>query len=352
MATITDIANAANVSISTVSRVLNYDESLSVTDETRRKIFETAENLNYTKYKKKKRDRDQKAAKIAANAASPALQGTIGILLWRTDEEELDDIYYMSIRLGVEKKASELGYNVVKLYQLDDNLTTNLDGIIAIGKFDAHTLEHIQTLNHNICVIGTNFPINNFDSVNTDFSQATDLALNHLLSLGHERIAFIGAEENQNMYGYREYKTPTILTYLDIMKNKNLFSEDYFFVQNEKSLNVEVAKTLTKVALKKWKNNMPSAILGLNDSVAIAIINTLQEEGFRIPEDISVMGINDISISQYVSPPLTTVKAFTEEMGETGIEILHEQINKPSINKRIFLETELVIRQSTARYEA
>ena len=88
---------------------------------------------------------------------------------------------------------------------------------------------------------------------------------------------------------------------------------------------------MTEEALEKWGNDLPTAILAYNDAFAIGVIHTLAAHGIKVPEEISVMGINDISISQYVSPPLSSVHAFTEEMGETGINLLHKRIQMPSI---------------------
>ena len=107
---------------------------------------------------------------------------------------------------------------------------------------------------------------------------------------------------------------------------------------------------LTEEALEKWGNDLPTAILAYNDAFAIGVIHTLAH-GIKVPEEISVMGINDISISQYVSPPLSSVHAFTEEMGETGINLLHKRIQMPSIPRRVLLNTELVVRQSTTTPE-
>ena len=103
-------------------------------------------------------------------------------------------------------------------------------------------------------------------------------------------------------------------------------------------------------ALEKWGNDLPTAILAYNDAFAIGVIHTLAAHGIKVPEEISVMGINDISISQYVSPPLSSVHAFTEEMGETGINLLHKRIQMPSIPRRVLLNTELVVRQSTTSH--
>lgn len=339
MATITDIARKASVSISTVSRVLNYDPTLSVTEETKRKIFEAAENLNYTKYKIKQKKVQEKLEKSSTTS--------IGIIQWRQDDKELEDIYYMSIRLGVEKRAAELGYTIVKLSQVDESSVKGVDGLLAIGKFTHDTIKKLHELHPNLCVIGSNFPLDNYDSVNTDFSQATELALNHLLDLGHKKIAFIGAEESENLYGYRRYKTPTTNTYRDMMISYGLFDEDYFILKENGNLDVSTGEELTKVALSKWKDNLPTAILAANDAFAIGVIHTLNANNIKIPEDISVMGINDISISQYVSPPLSSVKAFTEHMGEAGVDLLAKRISAPVVDQRVFLSTELVVRSST-----
>ena len=328
MATITDIAKVANVSISTVSRVLNYDPNLSVTEETKRKIFEAAETLNYTKYKTKNKNKQQEQLTPNLSLQTAPQEPSIAVVQWRSDDEELTDIYYMSIRLGAEKRAEELGYNILKVSQLEQHNLQGIDGILAIGKFTQKTLQELQQLHPN-------------------FYQATEIALTHLLELGHEKIAFIGAEESENMYGFRRYKTPTTNAYLDIMQHYHLFNEDYFILKENGMLDVKTGEQLTEEALEKWGNDLPTAILAYNDAFAIGVIHTLAAHGIKVPEEISVMGINDISISQYVSPPLSSVHAFTEEMGETGINLLHKRIQMPSIPRRVLLNTELVVRQST-----
>ena len=181
MATITDIAKVANVSISTVSRVLNYDPNLSVTEETKRKIFEAAETLNYTKYKTKNKNKQQEQLTPNLSVQTAPQEPSIAVVQWRSDDEELTDIYYMSIRLGAEKRAEELGYNILKVSQLEQHNLQGIDGILAIGKFTQKTLQELQQLHPNLCVIGSNFPLEEFDSVNTDFYQATEIALTHLL---------------------------------------------------------------------------------------------------------------------------------------------------------------------------
>lgn len=339
MATISDIAEQANVSIATVSRILNYDASLSVTEATKRKVFETAEALNYTKYKTKK----HKQRKVKNTKAA---EKNIALFQWRQGEEEFDDLYYMSIRIGAEKAAQQLGYNLIKGDTASDAMQSVV-GSICIGKFDERTIKRIVKLSENAVFIGTNFPLQNFDTVNSDYEQAAELAIEHLIQLGHQRIAFIGAEEHDNLHGYRQYRTPVVNTYRDIMRHYQLFDERYFFVDTNARLSVSLGESLTKQALASWGDELPTAILAANDAMAIGVMNELVAQRIEVPATISVVGINDLSFARYLNPPLTTVKTFTEEMGEVGMALLQKRIENPSIAQRVVLSTELVIRQST-----
>ena len=122
MATIKDIAHAAGVSSATVSRVLNQDQAMSVSDETRNKIFTIAKQLGYKKSKKTNK-RSKSSHRIA-------------IIEWYTEQEELDDLYYYSIRLGAEKRAQELSYEIIRIFNNDSMAQLeNIDGVIAkIGR--------------------------------------------------------------------------------------------------------------------------------------------------------------------------------------------------------------------------
>ncbi len=339
-ATITDIAHRADVSISTVSRVLNYDEGLAVTEETKRKIFEAAEALNYTKYKDKQRKSRAHAKRSNDN--------NIAFFQWRSDAEELDDLYYLSIRIGVEKRAQELGYNLIKATTPEQAVLDNVQGSLCIGKFDEPTIRKILKVSPNTVFVGTNFPLEDFDTINGDFVQGTTLALQHLFGLGHTKIAFIGAEERSSMYGYRTYKTPVVNTYRDVMRHYGYFDEDYFIVDRNANLSVQVGMDLAKRKLSEWGEALPTAILCGNDLMAVGVMNELRAQGIRVPQDISVMGINDLSMARYVNPPLTTIKVFTEEMGELGLDTLLARIKQPSIAKRITMSTKLIRRGSTA----
>ncbi|MDR1567692.1 MAG: LacI family DNA-binding transcriptional regulator [Streptococcaceae bacterium] len=342
MATLSDIAEKANLSIATVSRVLNMDNSLSITIENKRKIFEIAEELNYTKYKDKKKQHKQDKPLTKATLKSD----TLAVIQRYKESEELEDAYYLSIRLGAEKRATELGYNLLMINNIDDIEDTKIVGGIAIGNYNEKELKALNRKIKNLCVIGSSFPIASFDAVNTDFTSATLEAMEYLYQKGHRKIAFIGAEETDDMYGYRKFRAPTTNAYYDFMKAKQLFRKDYFIVASNMPLEVSNGEKLTLEALKLWKDDLPTAILAANDAMAIGINHVLTAEKIKIPEDISLMGINDITVSRYITPPLTTVKVYTEEAGEIGIETVHNRITNPSIYRRVLLTTDIIERQS------
>ncbi|MBU5593935.1 LacI family DNA-binding transcriptional regulator [Amphibacillus sp. MSJ-3] len=335
MATIKDIAKKTNLSITTVSRVLSYDPSLSVTHETKQKVFETAEKLNYTKHIRKKQRRDEAITNIA-------------IIQWLDAKEEIDDIYYMSIRIGVEKRAAELGLNLLKMTTIKNGLPNNIEGILAIGKFDQQSVDELTKLNKNVVFIGNNHPLNGFDTINGDFSQATEIALTHLIEKGHKRIGFIGAEDKKHLHGYRKYKSPAIYTFIDYLKSKNLFDESLFFFTNTSEPNTQVGYRLMNEALTTLSDNLPTAFFAVNDEIALGCLNALREHKLRVPDDVSIISINDLSISQFLTPALTTVKVYTEEMGELGINTLKERMESEGnpIAKRITLSTKLIERDT------
>lgn len=337
MTTIKDIAKKTNLSITTVSRVLNYDPTLSVTHATKQKVFETAEKLNYTKHINKKQKRNEHLTNIA-------------IIQWLDLKEEIEDIYYMSIRIGVERRAAELGFNLLKMTTEENGLPDDIEGILAIGKFDQDAVDEIAKLNKNVVFIGTNYPLNGFDTINGDFSQASEIALSYLIKQGHKKIGFIGAEDEKNLHGYRAYKSPSIYTFIDYLSSRDLFDESLFFFENTSEPNIQVGYKLMKKALDTLQNNLPSAFFVVNDAMALGCLNALRENNITVPDDISLISINDLSVSQFLTPALTTVKVFTEEMGEVGINTLKERIEADnSIEKRIILGTKLIERDTVKK---
>lgn len=329
MATIKDIAELAGVSIATVSRVLNYDSSLSVGDETKKRIFEVAEQLSY----KKKPARKLETGKIA-------------LLQWYTEKEELEDLYYMSIRLGVENQARQLGFSVAKYFQDNyaDLKQDEIQGLIAIGKFSNKQIKDMVSITSNIVFVDISPDEEKFDSIVIDFEKATKKVIDHYLKHGHEEIGYIGGREvfKDKTSTIEDLREVTFKTYL---AEKGRLNEAFMYVG---SFSVDDGHSLMKKAIMEHGENLPTAFFAANDSLAVGALRALLEEGIPVPGRVNIIGVNDISISKYVFPSLSTVKVFTELMGETAVNTLVERIEGRKIAKKITISTQLIIRDSSS----
>ncbi|NLG92899.1 MAG: LacI family DNA-binding transcriptional regulator [Clostridiales bacterium] len=321
MALIKDVAERAGVSIGTVSRVLNYDETINVADDTRKRIFEAAQELEYTPTQHK-RKRKQK----------------IGLIYSYSLEEELEDIYYLSARVAIEKKIQDNKESVVHL-SLSQNLEKlkGIDGIIALGTFHKNEVEMIRQANKPVVFADCSPDEDSFDSVVINLEKGARKVMNYLYDLGHRKIAFLGGNlpgEEAVDFREREYEL--------FMRKHDCFSED--FVMAGGYTPKDGYHMMTELL---QKNKGVTAVFAINDSVAVGCYKAIYENSLRIPEDISVVGFNDIPTAQFMLPPLTTVKTHVDLMGETAVTLIREKINmQRTVPKKIVIPTALVVRES------
>ncbi|SDO39164.1 LacI family DNA-binding transcriptional regulator [Alkalicoccus daliensis] len=325
MATIKDIAFRAGVSAATVSRVLNYDKTLSATEETKKKVFEAAEELSYTKIRHKK-----------------AAEQKIAFLHWVDEKEELNDIYYMAIRFGIEKRAATANTTLFRFNDIE-SIDQDVDGIIAVGRFNPAQVKELKEISNHIVFVDTNPDEENSDTVLADFERVTTSVLDYFTHKGFQEIGFIG--------GYETYKNAiSPITdvreryYRNYMTEKNLLKEDHIFIGD---FSVESGYKLMKEAIQQLGDQLPQAFFAANDPLAIGALRALHEGGISVPERVRLIGVNDITVSKYVYPPLSTVKIYTELMGETAVDLISEQINeKRNVAKKVFLSSKLIIRKT------
>lgn len=335
MATIKDIATQAGVSPATVSRVLNYDESLSVSDEKRKLILEIAETLNYVP----PRQRHQ--------AAKGSMR--IGLAHWYDAKQELEDPYYMSIRVGIEMACTQENIELIKIYKnetSDYSAMGTVDGIIAIGKFLKAEVEALEALNPLVVFVDSSPNDLRYDSVLIDFDAAVKKALNHLAELGHKEIAYLGGREELG-HEHVQLVDPREHIYKAFMERQGTYTPENIWLG---TFFPESGYALTKQALVRKQNGetFPTAIFAANDSLAIGALRAIYEAGYKVPEDIAVIGFNDIPSALYTVPQLSSIRVFKEFMGETAVELLLERIrNKREIAKKVIVPTELVVRMST-----
>ncbi|MDP4089627.1 MAG: LacI family DNA-binding transcriptional regulator [Bacillota bacterium] len=333
MATIKDIAARAGVSIAAVSRVLNFDETINVSDSTKKKILEAAEELNYIPLRERK---NRKKDYI-----------NLGIVHWYSDKEELEDPYYLSIRMGIEKHCADEHVFFVRINKGEKyEKLESLDGIIAIGKFGDKDIEGFRKLTTNIVFVDSSPDEDLYDSVVIDFRKAVTGVLDYLTSLGHKEIYYMGGEEYVNE-GTTKVKDYRLETYRDYMEEIDLYSSDNVLLG--RFTHADGYRLMREALLQGRK---PSALFIASDSMAIGTYKAIMEAGLSLPGDISVIGFNDISTAQYMIPALSTVKVYKDFMGETAVDLILERLkNERAISKKIIVPTRLIIRESCRSLE-
>lgn len=326
--TIKDIAEKAGVSIATVSRVLNYDSTLSVSEETKKKIFKIAEDLDY----KKRKHKTNTTRRIV-------------FLHWGTESEELNDVYYMAIRVGIEERSEYHKIQLLKYLKQDYlDIPENIDGIIIVGHMADEPLKKLKLLTTNIVIIDPFYDVDGIDTVQIDFKKVTKRVLDHFIERGHEKIGFIGGYETfhgtaQPIQDKREKY------YREHLSKKKLLNESYIFIDD---FTADSGYTQMKNAIDTLKDDLPTAFFIGSDPIAIGALRALHEQNIKVPDRVSLISIDDISISKYVYPALSTVRIETELMGETAVDLIIDKLaSERTVAKKIFIETTLKLRDSS-----
>lgn len=336
MATIKDIAKQAGVSPATVSRVLNYDATLSVSDEKRQLILEIAEALDYATPRQRQ---DKKTVQ----------RQRIGLIHWYTIQQELEDPYYMSIRMGIEKQCYENNLDIVKIYDprhYDFAQLGDVAGLIAIGKFSDSDLDQFIALSPHVVFVDSSPRENVFDSIIIDFEKAVVEVIQHFLDHGHSHIGYIGGREyvgvERTPLGERRE-----MVFHDYLLKHNLLDSEQIYIG---SFVAASGYELMKRAIENSGDRLPTAFLIASDSMAIGALRALHEKGIAVPEQVAIIGFNDIPTSKYTVPPLASVRVHKEFMGETAVDLLLERVQKQrTIPKKVIVPTELILRESARK---
>ncbi|TFJ45371.1 LacI family transcriptional regulator [Carnobacterium divergens] len=324
--TIKDIAQTVGVSSATVSRVLNYDETLSVGNETKKKIFEVAEELNYKKHHRKQR----------------VGKRTVRFVQWFNNQEELDDIYYLSIRLGIEKRAEEAGITLIK-EPFNELSTKEMDGTIVLGKFDEQQIQRLGLLKGPLLFVDFDAMALGYDSIVVDFFQSVEMVLQEFQNKGHQKIGILSGQE-YTKESNKLLEDARLTAFKQQLKAVGAYHQE-FVLQAEFS--VEAGYETMKKFIETTKE-LPTALFAASDALAIGALRALQEASIQVPQGIELIGFNDVSVAKYVSPALTTVKVHTEWMGELAVDTVKELIENPApVPRKITIGTELIYRTST-----
>lgn len=328
MATLRDIAKKAHVSAATVSRVLNNDLTLSVTDQTRANILKIATDLNYQK----------------ANHKNSRFQKHIALVQWYSESKEQDDLYYMTIREGIEQQAPKYGFEILRIFHNDlEQIPTDIDGIIAIGKFSSDQVTTMKKISSNLVFIDDDQFSKGFDTVLPDFNYGIEQVVDYFANQNISDIGLIYGEETSTddkriIPDFRFNSFQQAMNKHSIFKSKLCFKGDFTKESGYQQMK-QAIKTLP---------NLPQAFFISNDPMASGALKALQEEQISVPDQVQIFSFNDTSIASLVNPELSSVAVATVQMGETAVDAIQDVLTNPRhVAKKVILMTKLIFRQST-----
>jgi DNA-binding LacI/PurR family transcriptional regulator len=342
--TLKEIAAEAGVSVSTVSRVVNSRNDSFASKEVRDRIWTIVKKGGYLPNKSA---RELQQGKINGEAAR---SGSLCCILGHTDTVEENPFFAQLSRI-IEKQSLERGFPVrfsYSIFDVNEKLMTNVikekiesfkpDGAVTIGQFSKCAIDLLNRYYSNIIYVGRCKISADWDQVICDAYEAAEMALSHLFSQGHRRIGYLGETENEVRF----------LAYQNFLGRQGLaFDEDlvYRCQHNGEGGNLGAKKLLAA------NGNKPTAVLCASDTAAIALMNRLKDAKIRVPEQVSIVGIDNIELSGYVSPMLTTVGMPIPEIGSVAVQTLINRIERRHKNPlRIYLQNEFIHRQSVAPF--
>lgn len=343
MVTIKEIAKAAGVSAATVSRVLNYDPTLSISAAKRQAVIETAEALNY----ETPRNRNRSAHLAQAQASLSRLV----LVHFLESSEELADPYYIGVRLGIENRCKGMKTEIVKVYhndQLPDPvILQGASGVIVIGKHSPKETDWLKANCRHIVFADFNPRRDDTDCVFSDLQEAMRQLLDQMDALGYQQIGFIGSHEH--IGGKAEpHGEQRCRAYIDWCRGKGLFKPERLILGNitnsGQNLRLETGYILAQEMLALEER--PDLVITANDNMAIGAYRAFQEAGLSIPEDVAVVSFNDIPVAQFLNPPLSTIRINGEAIGESAVDLLVERIAGREFTKKVLIPTKMIWRQS------
>ena len=334
MTKLVDVANAADVSISVVSRILNADPSLRVAAKTRERVLAAAKELRYQP------NHAARALRLSKNSAiallTPDYANAIFSEIARGVEEEADirNLSVLINRANAVESADGWLRRIVEEGRADGIILQAPDGVTKEG------LEKLISGTLPIVLINSRDD-SKLSHIIFDDAGAVELALEHLFSLGHEKIGFLGGEVSSPT-GARRFAG-----FVSGMKRKKLVV-NLEWVTRIGYTGVDGRKAVSQIFNK---SDHPTALIVANANAALGALAQIHTLGLRVPEDISLVSIHDIWFADATWPPITAVKMPNYELGKLAIGMLLKQMETGIIEKIILLNppNQLVVRSSTSK---
>ena len=335
--TIKDIANEAGVSPSTVSLVIN--DKGYVSDQTKNRIQKVIEELDYRPL--------HSARKLATNYTD-----NIGYIVWESHFSEVE-AFYSQIFLGMEyatrnsdkyillttvKNDFDPGKDLPRFLKYKD-----VDGVALAGKVPHKLIQYLVDKEIPFVLVDYSLPGKTYNSIVIDNFNGAYKAVQHLMDRGREKISFIGGSY------YHPSIKERLRGYKEAVREQNLYKNGYFdqyiFIKKE-----ETTPEIGKLGVEKLfqQKSYPDAIFCCNDTTAIGAISQLKKMGFKIPEDVAIVGFDDIPSAGLSHPSLTTVEVPKLTIGKEAYKLLNEIIRNPEVTPQTRkISVDLIVRESS-----
>ena len=327
--TIRDVAQAAGVHVSTVSRALNPAKRALISEEVLRVVETAAQRLGYRPNR-------------AASALRTGRTHTIGVLV-----PDITNPVFPPILQGIEASAAARGYFVFVANVADPALAPpivermlaqQVDGLVnAIARRDDPLLAYLSRVGTHTVLVNRADESGRLPAVVSDDRLAMKLAVEHLVGLGHKRIAHLaGPQQVPTGVGRRQ-------GFEQALRDHGLAPAN---VVECESYSREAGRAAMQQLLAA--PTRPDAVVCCNDLVALGAYDVLRAQGIRVPQDISITGHNDMPLVDMVNPPLTTIRLPHRELGWRAAEMLFDEIEGKALSaSTVVLRPELIVREST-----
>lgn len=326
MATIKEIAEIVGVSSAAVSRVLNYDEGISVSEETREAIFATAEKIGYKK-----------------KVIYPKIEN-VALLYFTDNEDELEDVFYRGVREEVIKQAKKMNIRL-QIYDRRDGMSViprDLNAFIAVGWLTRKEINQLYKICPRGVFIGTSPDEKLFDAVRPNMDSFVTQMVDYFVEKGHKKIGFIGGSDRNIDTGkpsmdIREWSFRQSVAYYHCLEEEYILISEKFTVDEGYRMGKELLK----------KSSLPTALCIASDTLAVGVLQALTEKGIQVPEQMALFSINDVNIAKYLSPPLTTIHIDIPCICETALDLLRNRVlYGGKVTKLIFVNGIPIFRKS------
>ena len=332
MATMKDIARLAQVSTSTVSHVING--SRFVSDEIREKVMRIVAELNYT-------------PSAVARSLKVRETKTIGLLVTATNNP-----FFAEVMAGVEQYCQQHQYNLIiattggDAKRLQQNLQTlmhkQVDGLLLMCGDSRFQADMELTVSLPLVVMDWWFTELNADKILENSELGGYLATKALIDAGHRKIGIITGNLKKSVAQNRLQGYKNALSEAKIALNPHWIVESHFDFEGG----------VLGIQSLLAQSSRPTAVFCCSDTIAVGAYQAIQQQGLRIPQDLSIMGYDDIELARYLSPPLSTICQPKAELGKLAVEALLQRIKNPNENYRtLVLEPTSVLRESVYTFK-